>query len=388
MSSTPRRFEISIDQPTLDDLSARLHTTRLPPWDPGPEGWDAGTDPGYLRELLGYWKSGFDWRAREARLNRLAQFEVELGSGTRLHYVHERGIGDRPFPLVLTHGWPDSFLRFDKLIRLLTHPTDPADAFDVVVPSLPGFAFSAAGDSAVFDLGALWHELMTKVLGYPRFGAHGGDWGSFVTEQLARSHASSVVGVHLTDVPFHHTFQKPKDASPAERAFFETSEANQKKNGAYGMVQSTRPQTLGDAMNDSPIGLAAWWVEKFHGWMDCDGDLERCVSKDELLTQLTLVWATQTAGTSFLPYFDAMQAGAPRWILEKAKELVGSATVPAAFALFPKDLSSPPREWAERFFNVQRWTLMPRGGHFAALEVPELLAEDLRAFFRPLRTAN
>jgi pimeloyl-ACP methyl ester carboxylesterase len=234
-------------------------------------------------------------------------------------------------------------------------------------------------------VGSLWHRLMTEELGYERFGAHGGDWGSTITEHLARSHAGSVVGIHLTDVPFWHAFQKPGDPSPAEAKYLEGIEGYAMDEGGYAMIQGSRPQTLADGLNDSPAGLAAWIVEKFQRWSDCGGNIESKFTKDELLTNVMLYWATETIGSSFLPYYDLTHAGALRWMAEKAKELLGSSKVPAGFAMFPKDLSHPPREWAERFFNVQRWTEMPRGGHFAAMEEPELLAEEIRAFFRPLR---
>jgi microsomal epoxide hydrolase len=226
---------------------------------------------------------------------------------------------------------------------------------------------------------------MTKELGYPLFGAHGGDWGSTVTEHLARSHSASVLGIHLTDVPFWHAFRQPDDASPAEREFLKRNQDFQMGEGAYAMIQGTRPQTLADGLNDSPAGLAAWLVEKFQRWSDCDGDVERRFSKDELLTNVMIYWVTESIGSSFLPYYDLVNAGAPRWILEKAKEWLASTAVPAGFALFPKDIGHPPRSWAERFFNVQRWAELPRGGHFAAFEEPELLAREIREFFRPLR---
>ena len=197
-----------------------------------------------------------------------------------------------------------------------------------------------------------------------------------------------MVGIHLTDVPFWHAFQRPSDLSPGEQAYLTAMEQFQMRQGAYAMIQGTRPQTLADGLNDSPAGLAAWIVDKFQRWSDCDGDVERCFSKDELLTNVMIYWVTGTIGSSFLPYHDVVHATVPRWILEKAKELVGSSKVPAGFALFPKDLSHPPREWAQRFFDVQRWTEMPRGGHFAALEQPELLARDIRDFFRPLRQSH
>jgi microsomal epoxide hydrolase len=384
-----QRFEIEIPEATLADLRERLARTRLVPHDEAAD-WDAGTSPAYLRQLVDYWRSEYDWRAQEARINRFAHFRAAV-EGTTLHFIHERGRGPSPLPLVLTHGYPDLFLRFLKLIPLLTDPAahggDPVDAFHVVVPSLPGYAFSDKPDKggATFHFGDLWHELMTSELGYDRFGAHGGDWGSTVTEHLARSHAASVVGIHLTDVPFWHAFQKPGDPSPAEEKFLAAIEQFPMQEGAYAMIQGTRPRTLADGLNDSPAGLAAWTVEKFQRWSDCDGDVERRFTKDELLTNVVTTWATDTVESSFLPYDDLTHAGAMRWIVEKAKEWAGSSKVPAGFALFPKDLSHPPREWAERFFNVQRWTEMPKGGHFAAMEEPELLAEDIRAFFRPLR---
>jgi pimeloyl-ACP methyl ester carboxylesterase len=382
-------FEVKIPQSTLDDLRGRLLRFRPDPQDDATD-WNAGTSPAYLRKLVDYWGTQYDWRAQEAQINRFAQFRATLG-GTAVHFIHERGKGDAPFPIVLTHGYPDSFLRFQKLIPLLTNPAahgaDPGDAFHVVAPSLPGYAFSdkLAKSGTIFDVGSLWHKLMTEELGYERFGAHGGDWGSTVTEHLARSHSASVVGIHLTDVPFWHAFQKPKDLSPAEEKFLGRSQQFQMQEGAYAMIQGTRPQTLADSLNDSPAGLAAWIVEKFQRWSDCDGDVEKRFTKDELLTNVMAYWVTETVGSSFLPYYDLMHTGAATWIIEKAKEWVGSSNVPTGFALFPKDLTRPPRDWAQRFFNIQRWTEMPKGGHFAAMEEPELLAEDIRTYFRPLR---
>jgi pimeloyl-ACP methyl ester carboxylesterase len=390
-----RPFEISIPEATLEDLRARLAGTLFAEGDGDhPDGgaadWEAGISPRYLRQLIEYWRSDFDWRAQEARLNRLPHFRAEVGE-TTLHFIHQRGRGENPMPLLLTHGYPDSFLRFLKLIPLLTDPAahggDPADAFDVVVPSLPGYAFSdkPQAEGSVFHVGDLWHRLMTEELRYPRFAAHGGDWGSTVTEHLARSHADSVVGIHLTDIPFWHAFQRPRDASPAEESYLDGNQQFPMREGAYAMIQGTRPQTLADGLNDSPAGLAAWLVDKFQRWSDCDGDVEKRFTKDELLTNVMTYWATETIGSSFLPYYDLTHAGALRWMIEKAKEWAGSSSVPAGFALFPKDLSHPPEEWARRFYNVQRWRVMPRGGHFGAMEEPELLAQEIRGFFRPLR---
>jgi len=381
-------FRIEVSQATLDDLRIRLMGARLPPGDAAD--WSAGMSPAYLRTLVGYWSSEYDFRDQEARLNRFSHFRTNV-RGRKVHFIHERGRGGAPLPLVLTHGYPDSFVRFLKLIPLLTDPaahgSDPRDSFDVVVPSLPGYAFSEPLDEpgGLFDVGSVWHELMVNGLGYERFGAHGGDWGSTITEHLARSHSGSVVGIHLTDVPFWHGLQRPKDLAAEEKEYVDGIERFQKQEGAYAMIQGTRPQTLADALNDSPSGLAAWIVEKFQRWSDCDGDVEQRFSKDELITNVMMYWVTGTIGSSFLPYYDVVNAKVPRWILEKAKEWIGSSNVPAGFAIFPRDISRAPRAWAERFFNVQRWTEMPSGGHFAAMEEPALLAEDIRAFFRPLR---
>ena len=384
-------FTIHVPQQTLDDLRDRLRRTR---WTQAAEddGWAHGTSRIYLQELVEYWQTSFDWRRQEEALNRLPHFRAEV-DGLGVHFIHARGQGERPLPIILTHGYPDSFLRFVKIIPMLTDPSahggDAADAFDVVAPSLPGYGFSdkPPHKEFTFRIGQLWHRLMTRTLGYERFAAHGGDWGSTVTEQLARSHASSLVGIHLTDVPFWHLFQKPDDPSADEQRYFARNEQWIPTEGAYALIQGTRPYSLAPGLNDSPAGLAAWLVEKFRQWSDCGGDVETRFTKDELLTNLMIYWSTGTIGSSFLPYSDFTTSGAMRWMIEAFKQWTGSSTVPAAFAIFPKDISQPPRAWAERFFNVQRWTPMPRGGHFATMEEPELLVEDIRAFFRPLRSA-
>ena len=382
------RFVIAVPDNVLDDLLRRLRATR---WlASSREDWDDGTSPRYLRQFAEYWGDTYSWRQQEAALNRFQHFTATV-DGTRLHFIHEKGQGSAPLPIVLTHGYPDSFFRFYKLIPLLTDPAshggDAADSFDVVVPSLPGYAFSEArtAKGGLFGFGDLWHALMTDELGYAKFAAHGGDWGTTVTELLARSHADSVVGIHLTDVPFWHSFQKPKDLSAKESTYLDGMETFMKERGAYAVIQGTRPLTAAPALNDSPVGLAGWIVEKFREWSDCGGDVEKCFTKDELLTNIAIYWLTQTIGSSFQPYRDVTKAGAIRWMKEAAKGWLGSSATPAGFALFPKDISTPPREWAERFFNVQRWTAMPRGGHFAALEEPESLATEIRDFFRPLR---
>jgi microsomal epoxide hydrolase len=386
---TTSSFRIDIDSELLSDLQRRLKNTR---WSYQVEGtnWEAGTDLNYLKELVAYWRDTYDWRKHEAVLNQFAHFKTEV-EDIGIHFIHERGKGPNPFPLILTHGYPDSFCRFAKIIPMLTDPLSfggqAEDAFDVVVPDLPGYGFSDKPPKigTVFRVNDIWAQLMIDILGYQHFGAHGGDWGSTVTENLARSHADSVVAIHLTDVPFGHLFQKPNDPSAIERKFFKNNEQWLQKEGAYALIQSTKPQSLATGLNDSPAGLAAWIVEKFRGWSDCGGDIESRFTKDELLTQVMIYWATESIGPSFMTYYDYANASALTWIKEGIKKWSGSHKVPAAFALFPADISRPPRQWTERFFNVQRWTEMPRGGHFAALEEPELLANDMRTWFRTFR---
>jgi pimeloyl-ACP methyl ester carboxylesterase len=386
-------FRIHVAPEVLSDVRERLKNTRWSYQTPG-TAWEAGTDLNYLRELVAYWQDGYDWRKQETALNRFAHFKAHFkigGDDIGIHFIHERGQGPDPFPLILTHGFPDSFYRFAKIIPLLTDPESfggrAEDAFDVVVPDLPGYGFSdkPAKFGTIFQVNEIWAHLMTNQLGYRRFGAHGGDWGSVVTEQLARSHADSVVAIHLTDVPFGHIFQKPDDPSPAERKMLKETGKWLQKEGVYALIQSSKPQSLAQGLNDSPTGLAAWMVEKFRAWSDCNGKIESRFTKDELLTQIMIYWVTESIGSSFLTYYDYANAGALTWIKEEIKKWVGSSKVPAAFAIFSRDINPPPREWAERFFNVQRWTEMPRGGHFAAMEEPELLAEDIRTWFRGFR---
>jgi microsomal epoxide hydrolase len=382
-------FTIAVADAELEDLRRRLDRTRPISW-PDDAGWDDGTDPAWLGSLLSYWRDQYDWRAQEAALNGFRHYRTTV-DGTRLHLIVEKGVGPNPLPLVLTHGYPDSFYRFHKLIPRLADPAscggDPEDAFEVVVPSLPGFGFSEARPQkgGIFGVGDLWHRLMSETLGHERYGAHGGDWGSTVSDQLARSHANAVVGIHLTDVPFWHALRPPKDSSPAEQKYLEKIQGFQQDRGGYAVIQGTRPRSLAAGLNDSPAGLAAWIVEKFQAWSDCDGDLESRFTKDELITNLMIYWITGTIGTAFQPYRDVMKAGAGRWMWETVKDWAGSTATPVGVALFPKDLSTPPREWGERFYNVTRWTEMERGGHFAALEEPDALVEDIRVFFRPLR---
>jgi len=277
-------------------------------------------------------------------------------------------------PLLLIHGWPDSFARFLKIIPLLTKQGAAGFSFDVVVPSIPGFGFSEKPQKpgmGVTRIAALFAGLMKK-LGYDKFLVHGGDWGSSIGEQLAMGHPSNVSGLHLTDVPFTHgLFLKDQQMTDAEKDYFQRVQQWQKQEGAYNMVQSTKPQTLAYAINDSPIGLAAWIIDKFYAWSDHNGNLEEIYTRDELLVNLTIYWVTQTAGSSFRLYYETMhQQQRP------AKEKLG---IPTAFCIASRD-SRPPREYAQRFFNVRQWTELPAGGHFLAMENPEALAGDIFQF--------
>ena len=375
-------FKVNISQATLDDLHERLARTRWPD-EVDEAGWDYGTNLTYLKSLVAYWQHQFDWRTQEAKLNQFAHFKVDL-DGLGLHFIHERGKGPHPMPIILTHGWPDSFYRMYKIIPMLTDPTSsggsPSDSFDVIVPSLPGFGFSdrPRRPLTLAQTAEMWTRLMRDVLGYQRYAAAGGDFGSGITQLLALAHPESVTGIHVTDLGFYNLQARQPDLSEAEQRYLGTQQGWFFQEGAYGMIQGSKPQTLAYGLNDSPVGLAGWIVEKFRAWSDCDGDVEHCFSKDELLTNIMIYWVTQTIRSSFGYYRDL---NTPK--LQPGQHI----EVPTGFARFPKDIPGidPPRELAERHLRIARWTQMPRGGHFAALEEPELLVEDLRAFFRPLR---
>lgn len=379
------KFQINIPQATLDDLNERLARTRWPD-EIEEAGWDYGTNAAYLRELAYYWQHDYDWREHEADLNEFNNFRAQI-DGLRIHFIHEKGKGAKPLPLLLTHGWPDSFWRFSKIIPMLTDPErfggQAEDAFDVVVPSIPGFGFSDKPNQRGMNnvrVADLFATLMAE-LGYDRYAAHGGDWGRGITASLGIGQAAKTVGIHLTDVPHWQLLTKPPDSlSEAEQTYLAAGQAWSRAEGAYSAIQGTKPQTLAYGLTDSPVGLASWLVEKFRTWSDCKGDVENSFTKDELLTNITLYWVTGTINSANRIYYETQH------MEQKAPE--ARVEVPTGLALFPKDLMAPPREVAERLYNVQRWTEMPRGGHFAAFEEPELLVHELRAFFRSLRKAQ
>jgi microsomal epoxide hydrolase len=380
---TVERFHIQVAEDVLNDLNVKLGHIRWPDQMNGAE-WEQGTELSYLQSLVAYWRDSFNWREQEAELNRLAQFRAEV-DGFSIHFIHERGVGPSPLPIILTHGWPDSFTRYQKIIPLLTDPArhggDPMDSFDVIVPSIPGFGFSSRPNLHgvnSFQVAELWAKLMSKELGYTRFAAAGGDIGSGVTRYLAATHPELLVGIHLTDIGILRDLLAPSgrtDLSEGELHYSRSATEWIAREGAYMSLQSTKPQTLAYGLSDSPVGLAGWIVEKFRTWSDCGGDLGRSFTKDELLTNIMIYWVTGTIGSSTRMYYENSHTLPP----------MGKINVPTGIAIFPADILLPPQESAERRLQLSRWTSMPRGGHFAAMEEPELLADDIRAFFRPLR---
>jgi len=388
--STPvaQPYEIAIPQAALDDLAVRLARTRFAD-DFANDDWSFGLPDSYLRELVAYWHDGYDWRAQEAAMNRLANHRVDL-DGVPIHFVHERGRGPAPIPLILTHGWPWTFWDYHHLIGPLSDPAahggDPHDAFDVIVPSLPGTAFSSplrTPGIGVTQTADLWVRLMRDVLGYDRFGAGGGDSGAFVSSWLGHAYAPHVIGVHLNfPAPISMAALgtiRDDDYAPEELAWL-TERAQARGTAAHMVVQTEDPQTLAYAMNDSPAGLAAWIVARRRNWSDCDGDVERRFSKDDLLTTVSLYWLTETFHTSVRFYAESWRAPWPR-----AHDREPPIAAPTGVAVFPKELVRVPRRFMERQANLTHWTVMPRGGHFAPAEEPDLMVEDLRAFFRDLR---
>jgi pimeloyl-ACP methyl ester carboxylesterase len=370
---------VAVADTELDDLRSRLRHTRWPTGWPV-SGWEAGTDAGELRRLVAYWADGYDWRAHEAAINTLPSHLADI-DGTPVHYL--RFDGERPdaLPIVLTNGWPSSFLELAALARRLASPSrhggQAADAFTVIVPSLPGFAFSPQRRSLTRppQTHEIWHRLMHDELGFARYAAHGGDLGAGITSRLAEAHPDAVVGIHLTAVASPVAYDTA-DVTPQEQEYLDSVAAWSAQEGGYMHQQSTRPMTLSYGLADSPAGLLAWILEKYRAWSDCSGDLSSRFSNDFLLTQASLYWFTQTISTSFRPYYEYAQGLTRR---------VERIEVPTALALFPADLTHPPRSWAERVYNITRYTRMPRGGHFAAHEEPELLARDLTDFFHAHR---
>jgi pimeloyl-ACP methyl ester carboxylesterase len=384
MTKRVEAFKLTVPDRDIADLRERLRHTRFPDQAPGPA-WAYGTDIAWMRGLIDYWGEKFDWRAQEARFNAFLQYKVRLHD-IDLHFLQIEGQGPDPCPLLLSHGWPGSVFEFLELIPRLTNPSqfggDPADSFTVVAPSLPGYGLSFSPGQPRFgveEIADCFASLMTDVLGHQRFGAQGGDWGSFITSRLAYSYPDRLIGIHLNMMPLRRDPKMVADPTSEERQYLEQLAIWLKDETGYQWIQGTRPQTLAFSLTDSPAGLAAWIIEKFRAWSDCSGDLESVFTKDELLANIGLYWFTGAIGSSFWPYYARMHRPWP--VPDNAK-----IAVPTGYSEFPREMLRPPRSLAARTYtDIRRWTVMARGGHFAAMEQPEALAAEIREFFRPLR---
>jgi microsomal epoxide hydrolase len=380
MALVAQPFQLHVEDSAVNDLRDRLARVRFP--DEAPVApWSYGTSIDFMREVVAYWRERYDWRATENALNALPQFKTQI-DGIDVHFIHVQGRGRNPTPLLLSHGWPGSVLEFMKLIPLLNDPAahggDEADAFTIVAPSLPGYTLSFAPNQrrcALPDIAVMFDTLMLR-LGYGRYAAQGGDWGSFVTAWLGAHRPEHVIGIHLNLLPLRRDAALFASPGEDERRYLRELEVFLKEETGYQWIQGTRPQTLAFALSDSPVGLAAWFVEKYRAWTDCDGDPRNALTMDEMLGNICLYWFTNCIGASFWPYYARMHGPWP---------IDGRIDVPAGYTEFPREILRPPRVSAERVFNIRRWTVMPKGGHFAALEQPRALAEEIRAFFRALR---
>jgi pimeloyl-ACP methyl ester carboxylesterase len=384
MAARPEPFTLRVPEGAIADLRDRLARTRFPdeaPADP----WAYGTDVGYLRQLVEYWRSTFDWRAEEAGLNAFPQFKVPLG-GIDLHFLQVPGKGPAPCPLLLLHGWPGSVFEFLELIPRLTDPArfggDPADAFTVVAPSLPGYGLSFKSGQPRFGIEEIADcvaELMHGTLGYTGFAVQGGDWGAITASRLGYAHPEKLIGIHLNLLAIRRDQQDLANPTPDEQAYLDDRAIWLRDETGYQWIQGTKPQTLAFALSDSPAGLAAWIVEKFRTWSDCGGNVETAFTRDRLLANISFYWFTGAIGSSFWPYYAVRHRP---WPIPDGRTI----DVPTAYAQFPAEILRPPRSLAQRTYtDIRRWTVMPHGGHFAALEQPEALANEVREFFRPLR---
>ncbi len=381
-------FTIDVPQDEIDALRTRLARTRWAP-ELDNEDWSYGVNGAYLRELANYWQDGFDWRAQEARINRLPQFMTEI-DGVPIHFIHVRGKGPNPIPIVLNHGWPWTFWDFKDVIMALADPAahgvDPADVFDVIVPSLPGFGFSGPlprNGLGYVETADLWVKLMHE-LGYGRFVTHGGDAGAFVSARLGHAHPQSIIGVHLSlpvlpGVP--HDAGDPADFTPEERAVFDGQPDRGPGALFHVLINAFDPQTLAWAIHDSPVGQAAWMLLRRRAWSDCHGDVETRFDKDTLLTHFSLYWFTNSFVGSEL-FCRASEFLQPMALENDIKPEI---SVPTAVAVLPRDLMHMPRKIFAAHSDLRQWTLFPSGGHFGAAEEPQLMAEDIRSFVRPLR---
>ncbi|MFN8034829.1 MAG: epoxide hydrolase [Acidimicrobiia bacterium] len=378
MTEEVEQFRVHVDGAVLDDLRERLARTRFPD-EIEDTGWEYGMPVGFLRELVDYWRDGYDWRAHESRINELEHFRTSIDAQS-IHFVHARSRHPDAMPLLLIHGWPGSIVEFLDVIPMLTEPEAHGgagtDAFHVVAPSLPGYGFSEPPRERGWDtrrIAAAFVELMHR-LGYARYGAQGGDWGAQVATRIGALDPQHCVAIHL-NMPLGTRPEEPVPLTDDDKAGLAALARFQREESGYAIEQSTKPQTLGAALEDSPAGLLAWIVEKFRTWSDCEGDPENAYSRDQLLTNVMVYWVTGTITSSMRLYREAR-------ISKDEPEYVA---VPTGVARYPEEVLRYPRPWVERQYNVTHWAVMPRGGHFAAMEQPALFAEDLRAFFRTVR---
>jgi len=381
MGEAIERFRVEVDDSILDDLRGRLARTRFPDQIDG-DGWEAGIPVKYLRELVEYWSDTYDWRTQETRLNQFDHFRTRI-DGQSIHFIHSRSPHPDAFPLLITHGWPGSIVEFLDLIPRLTDPRAhggrPEDAFHVVAPSLPGYGFSEAPRTRGWDVRRIAEAFISLMdrLGYTRYGAQGGDWGAQVTSRVGAFDPEHCAAIHL-NMPVGARPVDPGELSTEEQADLADMARFQRQESGYANEQGSKPQTIGAALNDSPAGLLAWIVEKFRTWSDCDGHPENCFTREQLITNVMLYWVTQTSTSSARLYWETNQSG----VLKEKLPFIG---VPTGVARYPKEVLRWPRSWVEQQYNVTHWADMPRGGHFAAMEQPELFGDDLREFFRTVR---
>jgi len=379
MTDAIKPFRIAVADEVLDDLKVRLRRTRWPEAELVND-WSQGAPLRWVKDVCRYWLEGYDWRKREAALNRFAQFITAI-DGLDIHFIHARSPHANAMPLIMTHGWPGSLVEFHKVIEPLTDPTahggSAADAFHLVCPSLPGYGFSGKPTTTgwgVDRIAATWAKLMAR-LGYARYGAQGGDWGSAITASLGAQDAAHCAGIHVTLAMASRPAEG--DTSPEAMRARAGIKHYQDWDSGYSKQQSTRPQTLGYGLTDSPAGQAAWILEKFWAWTDCDGHPENVLGRDELLDNVMLYWVTETATSSARLYWESF---GPK------RRVAHTITVPTGVAVFPKEIVPPVRRWMESTYtDIRHWTEMPKGGHFAAFEQPALFIDDVRTFFRTLR---
>jgi pimeloyl-ACP methyl ester carboxylesterase len=372
-----KKIKIDIEQSYLDDLKSKLRLTRWPDEIEG-SGWTYGASLSYMKELADYWINYFDWRKTETEINKYANFIAEI-DGYKIHFLHIKGKGEKSFPIILTHGWPSSFLEMLKLIPLLT--LNEASSFDLIIPSMPGYGFSQKvtqpGCNVSF-MAELWHKLMTE-LGYERYGVQGGDFGAGVSTALAMKYPGNVAGIHLNYIPGNYVpvMEENEEFTKEENDYLDSEEEWYSREGGYSLEQNTKPLTLAYGLNDSPMGLCAWIIEKMYGWADCRGYIGNVFTIDELLSNVTLYWVTETIHSSIRLYNEN----------SKNPLIIGKESyinVPTAIAHFKYEDPFPPRKFVERGFNINQWSEFEAGGHFPAMEQPELLASDIISFFSKL----